>query len=93
AVTTRTLWSSRGGACPGGHSPSPGATFASTPPADSPQAPPTQQATPSAAAERHGPAEGAGETPRAGKEEERMADTIDINFQSDLMVIFEENLF
>ncbi|XP_076584478.1 bromodomain-containing protein 4-like isoform X2 [Chaetodon auriga] len=71
---------------------------ASTPPTHSPQAPPTQQPAPPP------PSSAAQNTPDQQREmarrreqerrrREAMADTIDINFQSDLMAIFEENLF
>ncbi|XP_055763222.1 bromodomain-containing protein 4-like isoform X3 [Salvelinus fontinalis] len=70
---------------------------ASTPPADSPQAPPTQQATPPPSAAAQNAMDQQREQARRREQERRrreaMADTIDINFQSDLMAIFEENLF
>ncbi|KAM9491959.1 bromodomain-containing protein 4-like isoform 2-T8 [Salvelinus alpinus] len=70
---------------------------ASTPPADSPQAPPTQQATPPPSAAAQNAMDQQRELARRREQERRrreaMADTIDINFQSDLMAIFEENLF
>ncbi|XP_074544031.1 bromodomain-containing protein 4-like isoform X2 [Halichoeres trimaculatus] len=70
---------------------------ASTPPTHSPQAPPPPQQAPT-------PPSSASQNPldqrdmaRRREQERRrreaMADTIDINFQSDLMAIFEENLF
>ncbi|XP_045566045.1 bromodomain-containing protein 4 isoform X3 [Salmo salar] len=70
---------------------------ASTPPADSPQAPPTQQAPPPPSAAAQNAMDQQRELARRREQERRrreaMADTIDINFQSDLMAIFEENLF
>ncbi|XP_078131500.1 bromodomain-containing protein 4-like isoform X2 [Sander vitreus] len=70
---------------------------ASTPPTHSPQAPPTQpQAppTPSSAAQNTlDQREMARRREQERRRREAMADTIDINFQSDLMAIFEENLF
>uniref|UniRef100_A0A8K9UY68 Bromodomain containing 4 n=1 Tax=Oncorhynchus mykiss TaxID=8022 RepID=A0A8K9UY68_ONCMY len=70
---------------------------ASTPPAVSPQAPPTEQATPPPSAAAQNAMDQQRELARRREQERRrreaMADTIDINFQSDLMAIFEENLF
>ncbi|XP_049901610.1 bromodomain-containing protein 4-like isoform X4 [Epinephelus moara] len=70
---------------------------ASTPPTHSPQAPPTQpQAppTPSSATQNTlDQREMARRREQERRRREAMADTIDINFQSDLMAIFEENLF
>uniref|UniRef100_A0A8C9WU79 Bromodomain containing 4 n=2 Tax=Sander lucioperca TaxID=283035 RepID=A0A8C9WU79_SANLU len=70
---------------------------ASTPPTHSPQALPTQpQAppTPSSAAQNAlDQREMARRREQERRRREAMADTIDINFQSDLMAIFEENLF
>lgn len=73
---------------------------ASTPPTRSPQAPPAQAPPPSAPLTLSAPQNSADqqrEMARRREQERRrreaMADTIDINFQSDLMAIFEENLF
>ncbi|XP_029356626.1 bromodomain-containing protein 4-like [Echeneis naucrates] len=71
---------------------------ASTPPTHSPQAPPTQpQAPPPSASAAQNTPDQQREIARRREQERRrreaMADTIDINFQSDLMAIFEENLF
>ncbi|XP_062243617.1 bromodomain-containing protein 4-like isoform X2 [Platichthys flesus] len=71
---------------------------ASTPPTNSPQAPPTQPQpqTPTSAAAQNAldqQREMARRREQERRRREAMADTIDINFQSDLMAIFEENLF
>lgn len=70
---------------------------ASTPPTHSPQAPPTQsQAPPPTSASQNTLNQDRATARREAQERRRreaMADTIDINFQSDLMAIFEENLF
>ncbi|XP_034739967.1 bromodomain-containing protein 4-like isoform X3 [Etheostoma cragini] len=70
---------------------------ASTPPTHSPQAPPTQPQAPpppsSAAPNTLDQREMARRREQERRRREAMADTIDINFQSDLMAIFEENLF
>ncbi|XP_040001745.1 bromodomain-containing protein 4-like [Xiphias gladius] len=71
---------------------------ASTPPTHSPQAPPPQpQAPPPSASAAQNALDQQREMARRREQERRrreaMADTIDINFQSDLMAIFEENLF
>ncbi|XP_032384391.1 bromodomain-containing protein 4 isoform X3 [Etheostoma spectabile] len=70
---------------------------ASTPPTHSPQAPPTQPQPPpppsSAAQNTLDQREMARRREQERRRREAMADTIDINFQSDLMAIFEENLF
>ncbi|XP_029949883.1 bromodomain-containing protein 4-like isoform X2 [Salarias fasciatus] len=72
---------------------------ASTPPTHSPQAPPTQPQAPppqsSSAAQNalDQQREMARRREQERRRREAMADTIDINFQSDLMAIFEENLF
>ncbi|KAK2817363.1 hypothetical protein Q5P01_025554 [Channa striata] len=71
---------------------------ASTPPTHSPQAPPTQpQAPPTPSSATQNALDQQREMARRREQERRrreaMADTIDINFQSDLMAIFEENLF
>ncbi|XP_028307198.1 bromodomain-containing protein 4-like isoform X2 [Gouania willdenowi] len=71
---------------------------ASTPPTHSPQAPPLQpQALPSQTSAAQNALDQQREMARRREQERRrreaMADTIDINFQSDLMAIFEENLF
>ncbi|KAM6941308.1 bromodomain-containing protein 4-like isoform 1-T2 [Lycodopsis pacificus] len=67
---------------------------ASTPPTHSPQAPPPQpQATPPSSAPAIDQREMARRREQERRRREAMADTIDINFQSDLMAIFEENLF
>ncbi|KAM4604470.1 bromodomain-containing protein 4-like isoform 2-T3 [Polymixia lowei] len=71
---------------------------ASTPPTHSPQAPPSQpQAPPPASSAAQNALDQQREMARRREQERRrreaMADTIDINFQSDLMAIFEENLF
>ncbi|KAM9856608.1 bromodomain-containing protein 4-like isoform 2-T2 [Aulostomus maculatus] len=71
---------------------------ASTPPTHSPQAPPTQpQAPPPSSSAAQNALDQQREMARRREQERRrreaMADTIDINFQSDLMAIFEENLF
>ncbi|XP_067354006.1 bromodomain-containing protein 4-like isoform X3 [Channa argus] len=71
---------------------------ASTPPTHSPQAPPTQQqAAPTPSSATQNALDQQREMARRREQERRrreaMADTIDINFQSDLMAIFEENLF
>nr|XP_046228147.1 bromodomain-containing protein 4-like isoform X2 [Scatophagus argus] len=71
---------------------------ASTPPTHSPQAPPSQpQAPPPPPSAAHNTPDQQREMARRREQERRrreaMADTIDINFQSDLMAIFEENLF
>ncbi|XP_055079825.1 bromodomain-containing protein 3-like isoform X2 [Periophthalmus magnuspinnatus] len=64
------------------------------PPAQPPQAPPTQPTSPAAvqtALDQQ--RELARRREQERRHREAMADTIDINFQSDLMAIFEENLF
>ncbi|XP_040891694.1 bromodomain-containing protein 4-like [Toxotes jaculatrix] len=71
---------------------------ASTPPTHSPQAPPTQpQVPPPPSTAAQNALDQQREMARRREQERRrreaMADTIDINFQSDLMAIFEENLF
>ncbi|XP_029992182.1 bromodomain-containing protein 4-like isoform X3 [Sphaeramia orbicularis] len=71
---------------------------ASTPPTHSPQAPPSQpQAPPPSSSAAQNALDQQREMARRREQERRrreaMADTIDINFQSDLMAIFEENLF
>ncbi|KAM4584542.1 bromodomain-containing protein 4-like isoform 1-T1 [Odontesthes bonariensis] len=71
---------------------------ASTPPTHSPQAPPApQQAPPTPTSAAQNALDEQREMARRREQERRrreaMADTIDINFQSDLMAIFEENLF
>ncbi|XP_078146896.1 bromodomain-containing protein 4-like isoform X3 [Centroberyx gerrardi] len=71
---------------------------ASTPPTHSPQAPSSQaQAPPPASSAAQNALDQQREMARRREQERRrreaMADTIDINFQSDLMAIFEENLF
>ncbi|XP_072240785.1 bromodomain-containing protein 4-like isoform X1 [Leuresthes tenuis] len=71
---------------------------ASTPPTHSPQAPPVpQQAPPPPTSAAQNALDEQREMARRREQERRrreaMADTIDINFQSDLMAIFEENLF
>ncbi|KAM3864552.1 bromodomain-containing protein 4-like [Diretmus argenteus] len=71
---------------------------ASTPPTHSPQAPPSQpQAPPPPSSAVQNALDQQREMARRREQERRrreaMADTIDINFQSDLMAIFEENLF
>lgn len=71
---------------------------ASTPPTHSPQPPPTQpQAPPPTSSAVQNALDQQRELARRREQERRrreaMADTIDINFQSDLMAIFEENLF
>uniref|UniRef100_H3CCY0 Bromodomain containing 4 n=1 Tax=Tetraodon nigroviridis TaxID=99883 RepID=H3CCY0_TETNG len=72
---------------------------ASTPPTHSPQAPPThQQAPPAPTSAAQGTPDQQREMARRREQERRRreavgTDTIDINFQSDLMAIFEENLF
>ncbi|KAM3623347.1 uncharacterized protein V6R79_009993 [Siganus canaliculatus] len=69
---------------------------ASTPPTHSPQAPPTQPQAPPSSAAQNTPdqqREMARRREQERRRREAMADTIDINFQSDLMAIFEENLF
>ncbi|KAM9793067.1 bromodomain-containing protein 4-like [Neosynchiropus ocellatus] len=71
---------------------------ASTTPTHSPQAPPSQtQAPPPSASTAQNALDQQRELARRREQERRrreaMADTIDINFQSDLMAIFEENLF
>ncbi|XP_068177120.1 bromodomain-containing protein 4-like isoform X2 [Antennarius striatus] len=72
---------------------------ASTPPTHSPQALPPQQPqappTPTSAAQNtpDQQREMARRREQERRRREAMADTIDINFQSDLMAIFEENLF
>ncbi|KAM7009261.1 LOW QUALITY PROTEIN: bromodomain-containing protein 4-like [Tautogolabrus adspersus] len=70
---------------------------ASTPPTPSPQAPPPPQQAPtppsSAAQSALDQREMARRREQERRRREAMADTIDINFQSDLMAIFEENLF
>ncbi|GAA6221675.1 bromodomain-containing protein 4-like isoform X1 [Lates japonicus] len=71
---------------------------ASTPPTHSPQAPPAQpQAPPPSSSAAQNALDQQREMARRREQERRrreaMADTIDINFQSDLMAIFEENLF
>lgn len=75
------------------HAPTPPAL---TSPTNSPQAPPTQpQAPPSLATQNalDQQRELARRREQERRRREAMADTIDINFQSDLMAIFEENLF
>lgn len=72
--------------------------LASTPPTHSPQAPPSQpQAPPPSSSAAQNALDQQREMARRREQERRrreaMADTIDINFQSDLMAIFEENLF
>lgn len=70
---------------------------ASTPPTHSPQAPPTQPQAPTPTSAAQNALDQQREMARRREQERRrreaMADTIDINFQSDLMAIFEENLF
>lgn len=71
---------------------------ASTPPTHSPQAPPAPpQAPPPPPTAAQNALDQQREMARRREQERRrreaMADTIDINFQSDLMAIFEENLF
>ncbi|CAJ1053873.1 bromodomain-containing protein 4-like isoform X4 [Xyrichtys novacula] len=70
---------------------------ASTPPTHSPQAPPPPQQAPTPPSSASQNALDQREMARRREQERRrreaMADTIDINFQSDLMAIFEENLF
>ncbi|KAM8880313.1 bromodomain-containing protein 4-like isoform 2-T3 [Spinachia spinachia] len=63
---------------------------ASSPPTHSPQAPPSQ---PQDTAPPIDQREMARRREQERRRREAMADTIDINFQSDLMAIFEENLF
>lgn len=71
---------------------------ASTPPTHSPQAPPPPpQAPPPVSSAAQNALDQQREMARRREQERRRreasADTIDINFQSDLMAIFEENLF
>ncbi|XP_056135842.1 bromodomain-containing protein 4-like isoform X2 [Lampris incognitus] len=71
---------------------------ASTPPTHSPQAPSSQPQAPAPASSAAQNAldqqrEMARRREQERRRREAMADTIDINFQSDLMAIFEENLF
>ncbi|XP_037328574.2 bromodomain-containing protein 4-like isoform X3 [Pungitius pungitius] len=76
--------------CPEQPSPPAPTPPASSPPTSSPQAPPSQ---PQGAAPPIDQREMARRREQERRRREAMADTIDINFQSDLMAIFEENLF
>ncbi|KAM7394609.1 hypothetical protein PAMP_021400 [Pampus punctatissimus] len=70
---------------------------ASTPPTHSPAPPSQPQAPPPSSSAAQNALDQQREMARRREQERRrreaMADTIDINFQSDLMAIFEENLF